>query len=356
MNHFRRSAHHPSPARRRLGIGLIVVGAAFLAARLFDGSGTAQARGDDRRVTQRELSEDLVLTHSVPSGGSYTLQLDQGEIQVVPTDGREARLVVELDEGRPESLIVKDESGPEGVRLSLEGRGNGGWLGGWFSSSDRHDKGDGDDVSIAGAVLELPRGVDLHLATGAGDLDLADLDGSLKASTGAGNVAIDHCRGHVRLSTGAGDVTVSSPGGEVDVKTGAGDLLVSDTTGQDVTLRTGAGSIQVAGNVARCSASTGMGSIEADLDGLTGDTQLKTGMGSVSVSLGAGVSANISAGSGMGDVSLHSGDGSRIESQHGERLKAQVGSADIELRVSTGMGSIEVVSEAPVRQRRGQAL
>jgi hypothetical protein len=95
------------------------------------------------------------------------------------------------------------------------------------SCDDRGYRGGDDrgewrnDLSVAMTVL-LPRGAQLKLATGNGEVSVENVGGDVQASTGNGRVHLADTEGTVRVSTGNGDVDVRGAKSSVRVSTGNG--------------------------------------------------------------------------------------------------------------------------------------
>lgn len=105
-------------------------------------------------------------------------------------------------------------------------------------------------LNNASVDLEIttPAGTRLDTFTGAGDLDLDNINGGIDARSGAGDLDVRGAAGTARLDTGAGDIRYhGTPQGECRFETGAGDItlaLPADLNVQ-VDLETGIGDIDV---------------------------------------------------------------------------------------------------------------
>ncbi|RJL26498.1 DUF4097 family beta strand repeat-containing protein [Bailinhaonella thermotolerans] len=86
------------------------------------------------------------------------------------------------------------------------------------------------DVQLGGScgidyVVEVPKGLAVDLETGAGDITLRALTGTIKANTGAGGLTGENLGAKkAQVESGAGDVELSfvSAPDDVEVRTGAG--------------------------------------------------------------------------------------------------------------------------------------
>jgi DUF4097 and DUF4098 domain-containing protein YvlB len=130
----------------------------------------------------------------------------------------------------------------------------------------------------------------------------ADLD----LSSGDGNVSVPGVEGHVAIRTGDGDVRVEDAKGTIELTTGDGRVTA---TGIDGRLRahTGDGSMHIDGRFEGLDLTTGDGSITADV--LPGSTvsdrwAMTTGDGSLTLMIPKDLKANLTAHSGDGGITV----------------------------------------------------
>ncbi|NUT42270.1 MAG: DUF4097 family beta strand repeat protein [Thermoactinospora sp.] len=123
--------------------------------------------------------------------------------------------------------------------------------------------------------LEVPKGLELTLETGSGDLTLRTLSGVVRAKSGSGDISASGLVGKLfRAETGSGDVELkyASTPDEIKVETGSGNATVWVPQGPyDVQTKTGSGATEVA---------------VTDEPGATRKISLETGSGDVKVLLG----------------------------------------------------------------------
>ena len=174
------------------------------------------------------------------------LESSLGDIEIVGVDGDIARLRVEIYEYRPDD-----------IELELTERG--------YIELHSNSRKPG---AVGRVWAEVPRGLDLEIETGMGDVSISEMSGA----------------GELRVDTGYGKVMLAELDGHrsVDVNTGKGDILLGPARElRDVELNTGMGSIKVLdSDVEDISTSTGMGGIRF-LDCEFGSVSGGTGMGSV---------------------------------------------------------------------------
>ena len=198
------------------------------------------------------------------------------------------------------------------------------------SCDDRGYRGDDDrgewrnDLSVAMTVL-LPRGAQLKVATGNGELTLENVGGDVQASTGNGRVRITGTDGSVKVSTGNGDVDVRGAKSAVHVSTGNGRVNVSTSDGP-VDVHTGNGDIEVVMSALRAK----------------DDMTFSSGSGSVRVTLPAGYNGELDASTGNGE--LRSDFDLKIEGRMNPRhVRATIGDGGPRLRLSTGNGRLAIL-------------
>jgi hypothetical protein len=111
-------------------------------------------------------------------------------------------------------------------------------------------------------VLERGAEEESRLATGAGDIVVAPVDGSAAVTTGTGDVVLAPVGGRIAVTTGTGDVDLAELGGEAAITTGVGDIQVRRARSGHLHARSGLGSVTVRvlpGTAARVDLATGLG-------------------------------------------------------------------------------------------------
>lgn len=198
------------------------------------------------------------------------------------------------------------------------------------SCDDRGYRGDDDrgewrnDVSVAMTVL-LPRGAQLKVATGNGELTLENVGGDVQASTGNGRVRVSGTDGMVKVSTGNGDVDIRGAKSSVRVSTGNGRVNVTTSEGP-VDVHTGNGDIDVTMSALRA----------------RDDMTFSSGSGNVRVTLPSGYNGELDASTGNGE--LRSDFDLKIEGRMNPRhVRATIGDGGPRLRLSTGNGRLTIL-------------
>ena len=195
--------------------------------------------------------------------------------------------------------------------------------------------------------IRTPFGSDACLSIGAGGIETIGKLGRITANTGAGGVKLDDCD-EARAHTGAGNVEVEAVSGSVDTKIGAGKVTVGKV-GANAHITTGAGNAKVGDITGMAKFTTAHGNIEVDragdrLEAFTasgnvdvrradhGLVRAKTVSGRVSVGVAAGVAALL-------DISTLSG---RVHSDLASSGEPGEGEAQVELILSTVSGNVNV--------------
>ncbi|HVN00477.1 MAG TPA: DUF4097 family beta strand repeat-containing protein [Caulobacteraceae bacterium] len=197
------------------------------------------------------------------------------------------------------------------------------------------------------ARIKTPLGGDACLSIGAGGIETHGRMGKVTANTGAGAVRLDDCaEAHAR--TGAGNVEIASVTGSVETKTGAGRVTVGKVGG-NLRVATAAGNAKVGDIAGWGKFTTAHGNVEVDRagDGLDvftasgnvevhradrGRVRAKTVSGRVTVGVPTGVAALL-------DISTLSG---RVHSDLAASGAPGDDEAQVELILSTVSGNVNV--------------
>lgn len=149
------------------------------------------------------------------------------------------------------------------------------------------------------------------------------------ARTGSGSFEAEGT-GAVQADTGSGEVLLTSVTGDADVRSGSGDVTVDDVRARSVVARTGSGDITVTGaEVERVSGRTGSGDVELRLRDAPDEVLARTGSGEVDVELPFGDEAyavDVRTGSGDQDVRV------RTDPSSDRVVDVQTGSGDASVR------------------------
>ncbi len=212
--------------------------------------------------------------YRVNLGGTLELELDRGNVEVETTNENSVKIALERR--------ARAETQEEAEQL--------------LKSAHRYEfDRNGDDVSIYSQVKE-GRG---HMRWRKGPAVKIKLsvrvpeEYNVTFKTGAGNVTIIEVSGTITGRTGAGNILLEDVEGELDVKSGAGNIELSGNL-EDAEVVTGAGNLSVYARVDALHAMTGTGNVSVEIRGQPrGKSKLRTGAGNVSLSLSEDVRAEV---------------------------------------------------------------
>jgi hypothetical protein len=179
-------------------------------------------------------------------------------------------------------------------------------------------------------TLRVPRESDLEIATGDGRIEIAGIDGRLRAESGDGRILVERVSGELRLRTDDGSIV----GRDVDAK---------------VEAATDDGGIELEGTFPRLQATTSDGSIRIDFIDWPASGEgwiLRTADGAIRVLLPATAAADIDATASDGRIvnRLSSFDGGFREERE-SRLRGKLGGGGPLLFLSTMDGLIELAQK-----------
>lgn len=220
-------------------------------------------------TTARTFEKAVEHTFSAGTFERADFKIDKGDISISSSPGSNVTVVIKLTtEARSQekadktfdSYKIKFQD-DEGIARAILEEEKSGWSRLFFWRDEA-------DVKVG---IQLPKGVALKLAAGAGDLQLADLDAKLTIASGAGDVQARNVKGSLELAAGAGDVVLTDHGGKLQVATGAGDLQASGAI-TSFEIANGKGDVDLvltSPDIESCGIATGMGDINLTLPGNT---------------------------------------------------------------------------------------
>ena len=126
---------------------------------------------------------------------------------------------------------------------------------------------------------------------------------NINFSSGAGNVEIVDVDGRISGTTGAGSITIHDVSGEVDIRSGAGDVEI-DGVLERAKVTTGAGNVEIYGVLGEIIATTAAGNVFAEITAQPkSNSRLQTAAGNVTVSLADDVRVDIAGSTKVGSIS-----------------------------------------------------
>ncbi|MBX2819219.1 MAG: DUF4097 family beta strand repeat protein [Rhodothermaceae bacterium] len=233
--------------------------------------------------------EDIVTkTFEVRSGGTLYLELDYGNIEI--QEG--GRNTVEIEMVRKVRVNSESEARKileEHHEYSFENNRDDVIIESNYRGKDSGRSGrwnrDGKRKFNINIIVRVPEIYNVDFVTGAGNVEIEDIEGEVNGKTGAGNVDISDMDGAIDIVSGAGNIDIEGVTETVEVNTGAGNISLEDVQGF-VRAKTGAGNI------------TAKISEQPDRD-----SRLETGAGNVTVYLARDVGVYVDAVAAMGSAS-----------------------------------------------------
>src|SRR5271156_773551 len=188
--------------------------------------------------------------------------------------------------------------------------------------------------------ITTPANTMLVAESGSGDLQLSNMNGTVKGHTGSGSIHADKLGAGSRLETGSGTIDASNLMGSTTLQTGSGEIHAQLGSAGDVVAGTGSGDIKLENVQGAVKAETGSGSLEISGQP-TAPWKLETGSGEISLRLGNNAHFTLDAETGSGSVKsdppLTMTTHGSIDKHHvsgtvnggGPTIKAETGSGDI---------------------------
>ncbi|HLZ60420.1 MAG TPA: DUF4097 family beta strand repeat-containing protein [Ktedonosporobacter sp.] len=163
--------------------------------------------------------------------------------------------------------------------------------------------------------ITAPDSIDLQVENGAGEIEVANINGEMDLHTGSGGITASHLAGKMKLQTGNGGINIHDLSGQIDLQSGNGDIQASQMKLQDEgEIKTGNGGIRLDGILdpnAHYRLETGSGGVEVTLpSNASFQLHTDTGSGSVHNDFGtsnASTNSSLDIHSGSGDINIHKG-------------------------------------------------
>lgn len=230
-----------------------------------------------------DITDTVKEVFKVRPGGTLVIDIDHGNIIVETTRANEVRIELER------SVSVGDASDAKRIlerhEYSFNQSGNDVEVRSRFDADGSFWGRRGKERVRVKATVQIPERYNVDFTSGAGNVMLADIGGSVNGRTGAGNVKVGSVRGELNVSSGSGNIEVSGARGPVIVSTGAGNVSLENLHGS-VEVKTGAGNIAA-----------------YITDQPRESSVLETGAGNVTVYVGDAIRANIDANAALGSAS-----------------------------------------------------
>lgn len=284
-------------------------------------------------ATPQVRAEEITKSYTIAGRANVHVETNDGSVRVTSGDSKQVEFRVEyqgLELGR--NLTV--DSRQDGDKVELIARMTGHWgisLGWGHNSRKLHIE------------VRMPQQGDLQVHTGDGAVEASSLNGNLTIDTHDGSVKASGLSGTVDLHTGDGAIAVDTLKGDIRLRTGDGGIEARDLDGK-VEADSGDGHVRLTGRFEALNVKTGDGSVNTQVlpgSKMAASWTLRTGDGSVDISLPGDFQADIDATTGDGHISLGvpvtvEGTFSRSE------VRGKMNGGGQTLMIHTGDGSIRL--------------
>lgn len=194
--------------------------------------------------------------------------------------------------------------------------------------------------------ITVPPSYSAELSTSGGEIEVGDLEGSVKANTSGGDIELGRIGGTVNASTSGGDIDLDGHVTEAKLTTSGGDIHVQESAAP-LSVSTSGGDVTIDAVRDRVRASTSGGNVRANfLGSIKESASLETSGGSISVTVPLAAAfrldASTSGGSVKGkDLSLTADRGALGKN----RVEGDVNGGGTTVKLRTSGGDIRVDSK-----------
>ena len=209
--------------------------------------------------------------------------------------------------------------------INVSEDGTFGWSRNGITRRVRVSGSEGVDA-YADIVVRVPKGAEVGVWLGVGQVTLRNVDGTIAVDVSAADVTASGMRGRLSMDTGSGDVRVTDAEGSVTVDAGSGSFTLENIRGDELLVDGGSGDVTGRGVRVRKavfdlgSGDTRLADVSAD------DLVVDTGSGNVDLALTSTV-RTMMLDTGSGDVTL------RVPPSFGATLEMDTGSGDLDVEL-----------------------
>lgn len=267
------------------------------------------------------ITDTVKEAFQVRPGGSLVVEIDNGALFIETTSSNEVRVELErtvevTDEAEARRIIERHD-------YSLRQIGNDVEIHSTFESGSSFWGRRNRDRMRLKVTIQIPEVYNVDFSSGAGNVRIADVGGTVSGRTGAGNITIGRVAGVINVSSGSGNVELTGAGGGVAISTGAGNVRLDELRGA-AEVKTGAGNVFV-----------------YIADQPDDGSVLETGAGNITVFLSEDIRASVSAiaavGSAQTDFPLE------VEGKWMSRsIAGDLNGGGPQIRMRAGLGNIAV--------------
>ena len=265
-------------------------------------------------------TETVEKNYDVKSGGTLTINSDQGSIEIEPWNKDKVAVQVKKKASSEKRLNE--------FKLSFDQSGNNVSIDG---DSEWNTK-----VRVQ-FIVKVPAHYNLDLKTGGGSIEIGDMSGEIKLHTSGGSIKIGNiAEGQVDADTSGGSIRVGDVNGDLKVNTSGGSIKLGNITGTSE-INTSGGSITLKSGSNNVNADTSGGSI--NIGPVTGNVKAETSGGSINVDR---VKGNVDVDTSGGSINIAMTDGDVKAETSGGTIKVEGSTGKID--VDTSGGSIKIGS------------
>jgi len=278
-------------------------------------------------------AEDYAKTFQISGRANVRVDTNDGSVRVTSSDSKQVEFHVEY-QGYEMGRNLRIDARQDGDKVELTARITGHWgiNFNWGHNSRR--------LHIE---VRMPRAADLNVETGDGSVQVESIEGAVNVHTGDGSVRASSLSGTIDLHTNDGSIRAESLKGDMRLRSGDGSIEAEQLDGK-VDADSGDGHIRLEGRFEALNIKTGDGSVTARaLAGskMSASWSVRTGDGSVDLTLPSDFQADIDATTGDGHISL--GIPVTVEGTFSKSaLHGKMNGGGQALSIHTGDGSIRL--------------
>lgn len=271
-------------------------------------------------------------SYNITGRANVRVDTNDGSVRVSTGDAKTVQFRVEYEGYElDKNLHIEASQSGDSVQLTARTTGHWGVSFGWHNSRRLH------------VEVVMPRQADLDAHTGDGSVEAASIEGNVKVYTGDGSIRANTLTGTIDLHTNDGSVRVDTLKGDMRIHTGDGSIEARGLDGK-LDADTGDGHMTVEGRFDSLNIKTSDGSVTAHVQQgskMSSSWNVRTGDGSVDLSLPGDFQANIDASTGDGHISL--GMPLMIEGTFSNsQIHGKMNGGGQALTIHTGDGSIRL--------------
>lgn len=283
-------------------------------------------------LAPRANATDWAKNYTISGRANVRVDTNDGSVRITTGDAKSVQFKVEYEGYElDKNLHIEASQSGDSVQLTARVTGRWGLSFGWHNSRRLH-------IDVI-----MPAQADLDAHTGDGSVEASSLSGNIKVYTGDGSVRANTLTGTIELHTNDGSIHVDTLKGDIRLHTGDGSIEARGLDGK-LDADTGDGHMKVEGRFDGLNIKTSDGSVDARVQRgskMAASWSVRTGDGSVDLSLPDDFQANIDASTGDGHISSSLSltvEGTFSNSQ----IHGKMNGGGQPLTVHTGDGSIRL--------------